>query len=195
MPVTEWVFSRVSRKPRQKRESVLSLWLLGWLTICAWALPLSAEAASFSAKDLQVLGRVVGFMLPPPSADAIVAIAYTPGNAASRQDAESIAALLGGELRTGKAMLRVRLMEANALGAGGFAVVIAAAGANGPQLGASARAARALCVTTDIEAVRAGFCTMAITSEPRIDIVVNHAVSAATGIGFAAAFRMMIREL
>jgi hypothetical protein len=117
------------------------------------------------------------------------------GNAASRADAEAIAAQIGAGLQAGRAVLRPRVIDIDHLNMGGFQIVIAAAGANGPLLSAAARAARALCVTTEIEAVRAGLCAMAISSEPRVEIVVNHAVSAAAGIEFAPAFRMMIREM
>lgn len=141
------------------------------------------------------MGRAVAFMAPSPAADSFVAIAYVTGNAASRQDAEAIASLIGGGVQAGKILLRPKLIDTSSLAAGGFAVVIAAAGANGPQLSAGAQGARALCVTTEIAAVRAGLCAMAITSAPRVQIVVNHAVSAAAGIEFAAAFRMMIREI
>jgi hypothetical protein len=157
--------------------------------------PQAARAASFTTKDLQVLGRAIAFMQPPPAADAVIAIAYAPGNAASRQDAEAIAALIGGGLQAGHAVLRAKVVEIAALTPSGSPIVIAATGANGAQLAAISRTAKALCVTTDIEAVRAGVCAMAITTEPRVEIIVNHAVSAAAGIEFAAAFRMMIREM
>jgi hypothetical protein len=165
------------------------------LTVLTLSFPHPAWAASFAAKDLQVLGRAIAFMQPSPAPDTTIAIAYAAGNAASRQDADAIASLIGGGLQAGRIVLHPKVIEINSLTAGGFQVVIAAAGASGTQLSAATRAARALCVTTDIEAVRAGFCAMAITSEPRVEIIVNHAVSAAAGIDFAAAFRMMIREL
>ena len=169
------------------------------MAACVWAMPSHAHAASFTPKDLKVLGRAVAFMVPPPATESFIAIVHAPGNAASRQDAEAIAVLIGGGLRAGGSVLRPKIMDTSSAAAGGFAVVIAAtgaaAGASGAQLNASARAARALCVTTEIEAVRAGLCAMAITSAPRVEIVLNHAASAAAGIGFAAAFRMMIREI
>ena len=155
----------------------------------------AAWAASFAAKDLQVLGRAIAFMQPPPAPDAGIAIAYLPGNADSKRDADAIAALIGSGLPAGHATLRPRVVDIAGVGAGGFSVVIAAAGANGPQLNAAAKAAKALCVTTETDAVRDGFCAMAITSEPRVEIIVNHAAAAAAGIDFAAAFRMMIREM
>jgi hypothetical protein len=167
----------------------------GVATLLALALPRQVHAASFEAKDLQVLGRAVVFMLPPPPTEAIVAIAYVAGNAESKRDAEAIAALIGSGLQAGRTVLRPRIVDINGLEAGGFQVVIPSLGANGPRVNAAARAAHALCATADIDAVRAGDCTMAITTEPRVKITVNHEVSAAAGIDFATAFRMMIQEM
>jgi len=171
-------------------------WLVaGALTILAGLLPWRVGAASFAAGDLQILGRAIAFMKPPPAPDALIAIAYAQGNAASRQDAEAIAKLIGTALPAGRLTLRAKVVDIASVSGGGFQIVIAAAGANGPQLSAAARAARALCVTTDLAAVRSGYCAMAITSEPNVEITLNHAVAAASGIEFAAAFRMMIQEI
>jgi hypothetical protein len=165
------------------------------LAFLAWAVPPDALAASFAAKDLLVLGRAIAFMQPPPGPDSVIAIAYVANDTASRRDAEAIAALIGAGLQSGRALLRARIIDISNVDTARFHVVIAAIGANGPRLSAATRASRTLCVTTDIEAVRAGFCAMAITTEPRVEILVNHAVVAAAGIEFAAAFRMMIREM
>ncbi len=124
-----------------------------------------------------------------------MAVAYSPATAGSRQDAEAIVAMIGPGLQVDKTLLRPKLVDVNTLETSGFSVVIAAIGADGPQLSATVRAAHALCVTKDLTAVRAALCTMAITSEPRVEIVVNHEASTKAGIEFAAAFRMMIREI
>lgn len=167
----------------------------GVVMVLTWASTYRVWAASFEAKELQVLSKAIAFMQPPPPQDAIIAIAYLAGIADSRRDADAIALLIGSGLQAGRTVLRPKVIDVNSLGTSGFKVVIAAAGANGPRLSAASRAAQALCVTKNVEAVRAGFCTMAITLEPRVEIIVNHAVSSAAGIDFATAFRMMIQEI
>lgn len=169
--------------------------LVAVATILASVSPYPVRAASFAVKDMQVLARAIAFLQPPLAADAIIAIAYVTNDANSRRDAEAIAALIGGGLQAGRTTLHPRIVDISNLEAGGFQVVIPAAGANGAQLSMAARAAHALCVTADAEAVRGGFCTMAITTEPRVEIIVNHAVASAAGIEFAPAFRMMIQEM
>lgn len=159
--------------------------------------PASAGAASFSAQDLRALTSAIRFMQPQPTSDAIIAIVYATGDAASRRDADAIAALIGDGLATGQAILRPRVVDIKSVNSGGshIVVIIAAAAAIGPTLYEVTRIARALCVTADVETVRAGFCAMAITAVPRVEIIVNHLVTAAAGIEFAASFRLMIREI
>ncbi|MGA3401603.1 MAG: hypothetical protein ABSC95_20525 [Acetobacteraceae bacterium] len=153
-----------------------------------------AAAASLSPQELQVLGGAIAFMQPPPGGGA-VAVVYAAGDPTSRQDAEAIAGEIGNGLKISGAPLPAKIVEATALAEGGFVVAIAASGANGPSLGAAVRAAHILCVTADLQAVQAGFCSMAISTDLRVQIVLNHAAAAASGIGFAAAFRMMIHEI
>jgi len=154
----------------------------------------SAAAASLSAKDVQVLGRALAFLQPPLGGGSI-AVVFAHNDAASRRDAEEIVALLGDGLRSGGGMLRPMLRDSQSLDAGGFSVLVAAQGANGEAILAASRANHALCVTGDLAAVQAGVCTMAIRSEPRVEVVINHAAAAVAGIEFAAAFRLMVREI
>jgi hypothetical protein len=154
-----------------------------------------AEAASLSAHDLQVLGRALTFVEPAPAGTLTLAITYAANDAASRSDAEAIAALIGNGLRAGAAVLRPRMVDTAALAEGGFAVVLAAEGAADALLQAASQEQKILCVTADFAAVQAGRCVMAIRSEPRVEILVNHAAAAAAGIEFRAAFRMMVREI
>jgi hypothetical protein len=163
---------------------------IGWL----WTGAQEAVAGTLSAQELQIIGHAITFLQPPPAGGS-VAVVYAAGDAASRRDADAIAAELGSGLPVGNVLLPVKEVEAGMLRQGGFAVAIAAAGADGPLLSAAVRAARILCVTADQAAVQAGFCTMGISTRPRVEIVLNHAAAAASDITFAAAFRMMIDEM
>jgi hypothetical protein len=157
--------------------------------------PQAAGAASMTERDIQVLGRAITFIVPPPTSGATLAIVYSSGAPGSRSDAEAIIALIGGWLQAGNTMLRPKLVEVGALASANCAVVIAASGSNGAALSAASRSAHALCVTTEIAAVEAGLCAMGIKSAPRVEILLNHAAVGAAGIEFATAFRMMIREI
>ncbi len=153
-----------------------------------------AGAASLSVQELLTIGRALAFMQPPPTGGS-VAVVYNAADPGSRQDAEAIVSEIGRGLDVRGARLPARPVEAGALAGGGYAVAIAAAGANGAALGAAVQAAHILCVTAELPAVQAGFCTMAISTDLRVQIVLNHAAAAESGVSFVAAFRMMIHEI
>jgi hypothetical protein len=52
-----------------------------------------------------------------------------------------------------------------------------------------------LCITGDVAQVEAGHCVLSVQSDPRVQIVLNRALAADYGIGFATAFRMLIHEI
>ena len=149
-----------------------------------------------TGRDVQVVARALGFLQPPPSGDTWVAVVFSPSSTASRHDAERIVALFGDGVRIGGAVLRARPVGADALTrAGGPSALIAAAGAPMDAVMAAARSGRVACITAAREQVEAGQCTMWVRSEPRVEIVVNQAAARSCGLDFAAAFRMMVREI
>ena len=149
-----------------------------------------------TGRDVQVVARALGFLQPPPSGDTWIAVVFSPDSAPSRQDAERIAALFGDGMRIGGATLRARPIGADALtGASAPSALIAAAGAPMDIVMAAARLGHIACITAVREQVEAGRCTIWIRSEPRVEIVVNQAAARSCGLDFAAAFRMMVREI
>lgn len=153
-----------------------------------------AATASVSGRQLQVIGRAAAFLQPIP-AGGTIAVVFDPANPASRRDAAAIVAEIGGGMPVAGRTMPARAVPVAQLAGGGFAIAIAAAGSAGPALGAAIRAAHVLCVTSSLAAVQAGFCTMAVSTDLRVQIVLNHAAAAQSGINFVAAFRMMIREI
>jgi hypothetical protein len=177
--------------------SASALWTAVAVAISICASPVLAEPApSMTGRDVQVVARALGFLQPPPSNDAWVAVVFAHGDTASRQDAERVAALFGTGLRAGHAVLSARSVSADALaGAGNPAALIAAAGAPVGVVMAAARLTHIICITAALDQVEAGHCTMWVRSEPRVEIVINQAAARSCDLAFAAAFRMMVREL
>ncbi len=155
----------------------------------------SCLAASLTQRDLQILASALTFVQPRPAAGGEVAIVYDPGNPESQRDAEAIKATIGHGLTGAGVTLTPMLVGADALAAEHFALVIVATGANGPAVLRALHAKHVLCVTGEQSAVQAGDCTMAIQSSGRVDLLVNSQAAQQTGISFATAFRMMVREL
>ena len=158
--------------------------------------PAQAPSAPISAEAVRTVARALGFVRPAPSGDTWAAIVFAAGSAASRADADRIAALFGDGLRSRGALLRARPVSAAALPAtDGYAALIVAAGAPVDAAMAAARARHVVCVTNEIADVAAGRCVLGVRSEPPVELAVSRAGLQACGIGLAAAFRMMVREL
>lgn len=154
-----------------------------------------AAAASLSEKEVQILVRAIGFLQPPPTGAATIAVAYDASNPASKQDAEAIASYFGEGLKAGGATLTPKLIEVRQLPSGGFVAIIAAAGVRIEQIADAARVLHVACVTGDLNAVESGQCVMTVKSEPKVEIIINRAAAARANVGFGTAFLMMIRQI
>jgi hypothetical protein len=154
-----------------------------------------AHAGSLSARDLKIIAKALGF-LDPPAPAGVVAVVYDAGNAASKSDATDIAAAFGDGLASKSGSVTAKAVDLAGLGDGsGYVAVIVADG--GPVGGAmsAAKAHKIPCITGSMALVQSGQCIMAVQSEPKVDITVNHAAAAAAGIAFGSAFQMLIHEI
>jgi hypothetical protein len=153
-----------------------------------------AAAASLSSRDVQIIAKALGFLDPAP-AGGPVAVLYASGNAASKADAEAIVAMFSGGLASGGGTVTARAVPVASIGDGtGYVAIIVAAGAEDINV-PSAKSHGLLSITGVDRLVRAGRCVMAVHSQPRVDITVNRAAAQATGIGFTAAFGMLVHEI
>ncbi len=150
--------------------------------------------AETTRRDLEVIGRALGFMEGASGSDRVVAIVHA-GDAAA--EAEAVAALLGGGLSAGRLTLTGRVVEAgDAAGLqGADAVLLLGSAAGDAALGQAAASGGRLTVSTEVGCATAGVCVMAVQSEPSVRIVVNRAAANAAGVGFDAAFSLMIEEI
>lgn len=153
------------------------------------------SAPSFTATDIEVLNKLLTFVRPAVKGDGIIAIAYRPGNAASKADAEAIAATIGHGIMTGTAHLRPVPVPANQLMADEFDIIIPADKAPMQEVAAAWASHHALCVTSHIARVRAGTCTLGIASRQRVTIVLNTKAARRARVDFAAALLLMIEEV
>jgi hypothetical protein len=154
-----------------------------------------ANAGSLSERDVQILAKVIGFLEPPPSGAATIGIAYDPASAASKRDAEEIASYFGEGLKGGSAFLKPKLTTIGDLANGGFVAVIAAAGAKVEKIYSVTKSLHVACVTANTEDVQVGQCLVAVKSAPKVEILINRAAAASSGVGFGSAFLLMAHEI
>jgi hypothetical protein len=147
--------------------------------------------------DVQVAGRALSFLAKPLTGEVTVGIVYSPTNPLSQQSAQDLQKQLGSGLRVGNLTLKpalVTLADAARSSAGIF-FLTPGVGSEAAALPDITKAKHIPCVTTDLDQVTAGRCTVGVRSTPKIEIVVNRAAAAASGTTFSTVFRMMITEL
>lgn len=159
----------------------------GMVALCALVL-ITEGAFAASDKDVQLISKAAGFVEGGVGKD--VAVLYDAGNPASSAEADEVVGLLGGAGLTGS--------KVAVAGAGGASakILYVTTGLNGSwdAIASAAAAGKKLTATLDDACVKAGKCVLGVQSTPSVEIKVSKAASAAAGVGFGAAFKMMIKE-
>lgn len=160
------------------------------LAACAPAM----ASAQTGPRDLEVIGRALGFVEGASGTDRTVALVF---DAASEADAQALAAAMDGGLSAGRVTLSARLVPAtNTAGlAGADAAVLLGAASGDATLFDAASAAGVITVSTDLSCVQSGKCVMGVQSAPAVRILVNRAAASSASIAFAPAFAMMVEEI
>ena len=168
-----------------------------WALLASGLLVVLPVAAEISDTTLLVAARALSFLQRPLQGEITVGVVYEPGNPQSALEVGQLTAILEGGFRAGTLVLRPRLIRLDELAASDVGLYFLTSGL-GPAAGSLAqlnRTRKVPCITTDIAQVRDGNCAMGVRTQPRVEILVNRAAAAATGMTFSEAFRVMITEL
>lgn len=152
--------------------------------------------AQMTENTVKVGVRVASFLHTGLSGSVTAAIIYEPGNDASEREARTIERELGGRPIVGSLQLRPRRVASNALAElAGARIAFVTKGTNYREIASETASRSMLTITSDPACTRAGYCTVAIQSSPRVQIFVSRAACGAARIRFSAAFLMLVREI
>jgi hypothetical protein len=168
----------------------------GLFCAAAASFPFAGQAA-VTAKDIQVAGRVLGFTATPLTGNVKLGIVYDPANAGSAADEAALVGILGTGLAVGAVTLIPVPITIDKIASTPSDVIFLTSGlgADAAKAGAQAAAEKVICITTDLAATQAGSCAVDIQTAPTVQITVNKATAAASGVSFASAFMLMITEI
>lgn len=164
------------------------------LPVLAGALLSAPSFAETSQRDLEVIGRALGFVEGVSGPDRTVAIVY---DAASEAEAQALVESMAGGLSAGRVTLNARLvpMDDPSGLSGSHAAVLLGSASGDAGIFSAASSAGVMTVSTDMGCVQSGQCVMGVQSAPSVRIVVNRDAASASSVSFAAAFAMMIEEI
>lgn len=160
---------------------------------CAFALFSTGPASAGPAKNIQVAARVLTFLEKAPTGRTVIGVAFDPTRPASVAEKNAIMAAIGGGLTVGGLTIVGKPMEADAVR--GVKFLFVTRGVDYAAVSSDARATGIVTMGSDLACVRSGACAIGISTDPTVQIVVNHKATAAVGASFKAAFRMMIQEI
>ena len=156
--------------------------------------PLNAYADP--AKDLAVAGRALTFLENGPTGKGVLGVVFDPSKPASVAEKNAVMAAIGGGFSAGGLTLTGKPVEAGDVGGvSGVAALFVTTGINYGPVGAAAKGKKIITIGSDTACATSGACTMSVSADPKVEIVVNRSAAAAVGAVFKAAFRMMIREV
>jgi hypothetical protein len=165
--------------------------------IVAGVFALSAAAPGLAyadpAKDIQVAGRALTFLENGPTGPTVIGVVFDPSKPGSVAEKNAIMAAIGGGYSAGAITLTGKPMEAGDIS--GVKVVFVTHGVNYGAVSSQSKAKHIIAIGSDPACVQSGACVMGVSTDPSVQIVVNHNAAAAVGASFKAAFRMMIHEI
>lgn len=145
------------------------------------------------ARDIQATARVLTFLDNAASGRVVIGVVFDAAKPESVSEKNAIMAALGGGYAVGGLTLVGKPMDPGAIAGVRFVFVTHAAGY--AAVGAEARAKHVVAVGSDFACVQSAACAIGVSTDPTVQIVVNHRAMAAAGAAFKAAFRMMIHEI
>lgn len=159
----------------------------GWLCVAVT----SPAEAGFTAKDAQIMGRVLGFLDQAPPATVNLAVVYD--SPASQKEAEGLMGVLTG--KAGNFTLVPKLVKVGDLAGASANAILLMDGVGGSAAADTVKSKKIPCFTGDTSLVKSGACLISIRTDPKVEILVSGPLQKASGVGFGAAFRMMITEI
>lgn len=140
--------------------------------------------------------HALSFLRPAMSGSIVAAIIYQPGNAASEAEASTIERALGSGLVAGGMALKPKRVAANNLaGLAGARVAFVTRATNYREIAAAATSRSIVTIGSDPTCATAGFCVIAISAVPRVQIIVSKVACNATRVSFGSAFLMLVKEV
>jgi len=156
---------------------------------------LAPAYADVTEKDIQVLGRAIGFIENGQTWTVSVPVAYPDRDAASQATADPHAELIGTGRSAGKLTMNAASTAMGALSSADIILVPNGQSSLYDAVKAATSSGKGISASADKACAAAGACVISVASDPKVEIFMSSSASAAANVSFGSAFRMMIKEL
>jgi hypothetical protein len=148
-------------------------------------------------KDVQVAVRTFGFVYGMPKGDIDIDIIYDPTDAASKNDAQQLQKILADGTTFANRSVKASLVPISSINTAKSRLAYVTHGLQTKHeaLLQKVAAEKTLTFSTDFDCVNKKKCVMGVTADPNIKIEISRAASAAAGLEFSQALKLMVREV
>ena len=162
-----------------------------------FAATLASAGATVTETDVLVAARALSFLQNPPAGEIRVGIVYSPGDPRSVEEAEQLQRILAGGLKVGNLTMTPLKVTLDELASTNVQLLWLTAGIDrdGERVADATKVKQIPCITVDLAAVHNGACVMGVSSQPRVEIIVNRAAAAKSNMSFATVFRLLVTEI
>ena len=122
---------------------------------------------------------------------AMLALVYD--SPASKAEADALAGQIAG--KAGNFTLVPKVVKSSDIGGSGANAILLMDGVSGGFAADAVKGKKIPCFTSNSDLVRSGGCLISIKTDGKVEILVSGSLQKASGVGFGAAFRMMITEV
>lgn len=123
-------------------------------------------------------------------------VIYEPGNSASEAEARSIERAMEGGMMVGSLRLHPKRLSVHALGGlAGSRLAFVTRGTDYRAIASAAAPRSILTISADPACARSGYCVVAISSSPRVQITISRSAARAAKLRFSSSFLMLVREI
>lgn len=171
--------------------------LIGALCVLALGVALSGPASATEQKDVVVGLKALPMLTNKITGDAAMAVVYDPGNAASKSDADGIKKIVDAGVDVpGGGKVSATLVGVGELSKlSGYKIAFITPGLSAHYGAIASSSSGVLTITTDIDCVKAGKCTIGVVTSPDVTIYYSKAAGDAAKVDFSAAFAMLVKQL
>jgi hypothetical protein len=161
------------------------------------SLLLPQQGSATSEKDVKIAVRVLDFVNAPAVGRSVVGVVFDARNRDSIEDARSILQWLGGASGQSISDMTPVLIDIRKLDSFrdlGALVVAAGLEESYDRIRDYGSSTHTLTISTDLACVRAAKCVVAVSSVPRVEVMISARAASDSGVHFSDAFRMMVTE-
>ena len=142
--------------------------------------------------------RTLGFLKNPPEGLSDFAVIYDPANPDSTRDKTAVYDAIDGGTPIGPAIIRtapIPVTELHRIKNYRYILITSGIDSYIPKIRQMIQGSGIVTITTNLNYVASGDCVLGVSSDPKVQVLLNRNAASDAAVSFSTSFRMMIQEM